>query len=590
MSIPSLQQPASAQTTLFEDIHSGKARLPSVEALRAERMRRDFKFFVKEMWSVIDPAKLEWNWHMDVICDALMKISHRTLKGLVIAVPPGTSKSILVSVLHPAWEWLPGNWPESQSMYLSGTGTVCNRDSGKCRTVLESEEYQQVANLLAEVNGSRMWTLTVDQNQKTWFTNTLNGSHQAVSLGQRYTGLRGTKLVVDDPADVEEVLMGSSERIAERMAEIVEAYDKKLLSRRNDLRSDPIVIIAQRLHCFDLPGVVMSRNEPGYQHIVLPLEYDPDIAVPEDPRRVPGEVLDKVRFTPVVVEDIRRKLQEQYHAQYNQRPVPAEGGMFKLDWFKRTYKWVGDQPGERGYVLAQQMRPAILPRFHRRILSVDCANKAKELSDPTVFSLWGQDDVQDVYLLAITKDKLAFPALYKMTQKLIRFHDPDVFICEDQGNGIALIPMIQEMFPGLTTVPIPAVKEKDIRASNTTHWWEAGRVHVPDDNSPFMVSYREEHLLFPNGDNDDQVDSTSQALQYLHDHRSLFRHRVIVGDTLIEATGDPDRPNMIYEPERGRFVHVLDHCNQPENYRQKSADQGALMWGALTGFRPGDDE
>ena len=54
----------------------------------------------------MDPDRpLSWNWHLDELCDVLTKVSAGEISRVVINVPPGTMKSLLVSVLWPTWEW-----------------------------------------------------------------------------------------------------------------------------------------------------------------------------------------------------------------------------------------------------------------------------------------------------------------------------------------------------------------------------------------------------------------------------------------------------------------------------------------------------
>ena len=47
--------------------------------------------------------------------------------------------------------------------------------------------------------------------------------------------------------------------------------------------------------------------------------------------------------------------------------------------------------------------------------------------------------------------------------------------------------------------------------------FEAGQVYVPQD-APWLAGWMSELLAFPTGRHDDQVDSTSQALDYLSQH------------------------------------------------------------------------
>ena len=56
--------------------------------------------------------------------------------------------------------------------------------------------------------------------------------------------------------------------------------------------------------------------------------------------------------------------------------------------------------------------------------------------------------------------------------------------------------------------------DKEARLLAQAARFEAGQVHLPAD-APWLADYVGELLAFPNGRHDDQVDSTSQALDHL---------------------------------------------------------------------------
>ena len=56
--------------------------------------------------------------------------------------------------------------------------------------------------------------------------------------------------------------------------------------------------------------------------------------------------------------------------------------------------------------------------------------------------------------------------------------------------------------------------DKEARLLAQSARFEAGQVHLPHD-APWLATYMDELLAFPNGRHDDQVDSTSQALHWL---------------------------------------------------------------------------
>src|SRR4051812_1628242 len=107
--------------------------LPPLGALEAERARRQqakeldlvrrnadairkrcktLAGFVREAWHVLEPTNdYVHGWHIDAICELLEAVTNGKLIALglenrvLINVPPGTMKSLLVSVFWPAWEW-----------------------------------------------------------------------------------------------------------------------------------------------------------------------------------------------------------------------------------------------------------------------------------------------------------------------------------------------------------------------------------------------------------------------------------------------------------------------------------------------------
>ena len=80
-------------------------------AVLAEQCRRSFYTFVKTMWGEIIEEKPVWNWHIQYLCKVLQTVSERVFKrepklyDLIVNVPPGTSKSSIISVFHPVWVW-----------------------------------------------------------------------------------------------------------------------------------------------------------------------------------------------------------------------------------------------------------------------------------------------------------------------------------------------------------------------------------------------------------------------------------------------------------------------------------------------------
>ena len=553
------------------------------EAMFSEMVRRDLKLFVRFLWPETDGSTpLEWNWHLDEICQALQEVFDKKVQYLVINVPPGTMKSTIVSVMYSAWVWLPGNDPEHSLLCVSGAGRVAERDSVKVRdSIIGSERYKRLCLALSVVHEplhsskSWPWALTTGQKAKLLYSNSAGGTRRAITSRSKYTGLRGDVIIFDDPYDVDDVISGDHERIAERMQDLRSQFVNKMMSRRNNESSDPVVLIMQRLHESDLSAYMMETyiDDPKAKFLVFPMEYDPEISSPYDPRAKEGELLfaNSKRFTKDKLAKTRSEMSstglDQWPAQYGQRPVAGSGGIFKVGFFTHVFPW---EPNWR--------RNAAVPRPMRVVLSVDPTNTATSKSDSAVWTVWAEDSAGHDWLADAMEKKVELPELITVTLSLVMAHRPDVVLVEEMGNGIGLILAVQEAFPHLTVIGVKPLREKGFkvtRAANTTDRWESGKVHTPMD-APFSARMRRQFLSFPRGRNDDWVDSSCQYLTWKKTNREgLFQYRI--GDVMA------DDGVAEVDPRTGETLRIgAPEENKPEDLRQlPHVNQGQILWAGL---------
>ena len=91
----------------------------------AEALKLSLKQFVVAAWPALKPddAYLH-NWHLDAICEHLEAVTRGEITRLQVWVPPVSMKTLLVSVMWPAWEWTHSPrtryWSASYSEPLSG--------------------------------------------------------------------------------------------------------------------------------------------------------------------------------------------------------------------------------------------------------------------------------------------------------------------------------------------------------------------------------------------------------------------------------------------------------------------------------------
>lgn len=455
---------------------------------------------MRQAWDVVEPGTpLLWNWHIEAICLHLEAVTRGDITRLVINIPPGHMKSLLVAVFWPAWEWI--EEPQTRSLFSSYAFELAVRDSVRCRDVLESDWYQEAFGPLWQLRDNR-WDLTSDQNAKHWFANTKKGFRFCLSVGGRATGFRGQKVVTDDPLNaIDRHSLGKRERV-------LDWWDRAMSSRLNDPRTGRKVVIAQRLHQGDLPGHLKQLG--GYEFVVLPSEFDPNKRSRtkigwQDPRNEAGELLHAELFTREVLDQAKQDLGHiEYAGQHQQEPAPAEGSILKRPWWKY-------------YVT----RPE---RFDEIIESWDMAFKDTKDSAYVVGQVWGRVGA-NIYLLDSVREKMDFTRTCAALVALsLKWPAARAKLVEDKANGPAVISALKQKVGGLIAVQPDGSKEA--RAYACQPYLEAGNCWLPamalSETSdappllePWVQDFVDECTLFPHSTYADQVDTYTQACKRL---------------------------------------------------------------------------
>jgi predicted phage terminase large subunit-like protein len=143
--------------------------------------------------------------------------------------------------------------------------------------------------------------------------------------------------------------------------------------------------------------------------------------------------------------------------------------------------------------------------------SWDTANKPTELSDYSVCSTWGAKD-KHLYLLQVFRKRLGYPELKRAVRDQAVAFSPTTILIEDKASGTQLI---QEMVnEGMHAIKrYEPTMDKIMRMHSVTSTIENGFVHLPD-KAAWLAEFLHELTTFPKGKNDDQADSTSQALDW----------------------------------------------------------------------------
>jgi predicted phage terminase large subunit-like protein len=292
--------------------------------------------FIREAWHHIPAlANVEYihGWHVGMISLHLEAITSGKLLDLgyqnrfLANVPPGTMKSLLVSVFWPAWEWT--QQPELQYIATSYREEFCNRDTSRMRDLVCSEWYQMLWGKDREAGGKLVRGVEMVARGDSRISNTAGGWREGVPFGS-LTGSRADRLIIDDPSSVD-----TAESDAQRNRTSIR-FRESVPYRINDPVKSAIVVIMQRLHVDDVSGIIEKLDLP-YIKVMLPMEFEEArrcvTPLARDPRRVEGELLFPQRFSREVVERDKIPLGPNGIAgQLQQRPFLRGGAMFKLAW------------------------------------------------------------------------------------------------------------------------------------------------------------------------------------------------------------------------------------------------------------------
>lgn len=185
-----------------------------------------------------------------------------------------------------------------------------------------------------------------------------------------------------------------------------------------------------------------------------------------------------------------------------------EGGVIKSKWWKR-YRLDSLEP------TPLEVRLALPPgRVVAWVHSWDTAQKAKQVNDPSVGTVWAVMDSGNAYLVDVVRKRMEYPDLKKAVQDLFNKWGGDVVLIEDKASGTSLIQDLRND----SKLPVKAVEpegDKVTRAVSSTLLMEAGRMWIPTMAS-WLLDFETELTSFPTkGVHDDQVDSVSQFLDWL---------------------------------------------------------------------------
>ena len=434
------------------------------EKKKGSQIHSDFLSFVKHVW----PEFVEGQHHK-VIAEKFNKLATGEINRLIINMPPRHTKSEFSSYLLPAW--MIGRNPKLKIIQTTHTAELAVRFGRKAKTLMDDKAYKEVFETRLREDSQAAGRWETEQG----------GEYFAAGVGGAITGRGADLLIIDDP---------HSEQDALNAASLERAYEWYTSGPRQRLQpGGKIVCVMTRWNMKDLTGMLLKSQKE--------LKSDKwDIV--EFPAILPsGEPVWPEYWKLEELESVKASLSiGKWNAQWMQNPTAEEGSILKREWWK---VWEEDH----------------IPPLQHVIQSYDTAFLKKETADYSAITTWGvfypdQDSPANLILLDAVKERLEFPELKRKALEQYQYWNPESVIIESKASGLPLTYELRKM--GIPVINYSPNKgnDKHARVNAVAPIFESGMIWAPDQK--FAEEVIEECAAFPYGDNDDLVDSTTQAV------------------------------------------------------------------------------
>ena len=464
--MPELQDLAAVPEDVKNELLRLELRLAQITA--RDQATSSFLSFCRYVW-----PEMIVGAHHKKIAAALDRVVSGECKRLMIAMPPRHGKSQMGSYLFPAY--LMGKKPDSKLIVGSHTAELAQRFGRMIRNLVADERYKE---LFPD------FLLSADSKAAGRWDTSHGGEAFFIGKGGAMTGRGGNVVILDDILDEQDALSNTA------MENTWEWYQSGPRQRLQP--NGAIIVINTRWKTDDLSGRLLKLQGAIKSDKWEVLEFPAILPSggPLWPEYWKLEELEAVKHTIGL---------QKWNAQWQQTPTADEGAILKREWWQR---WKPEEPPLVEYI----------------IQSYDTAYSKKETADYSVITTWGvfvpdQDSGPNIILLDVKKGRWDFPELKRIAREEYKAWNPDNVLIEAKATGITLQQELRRVGIPVTMYSPGgrrAGQDKVSRANSIAPILESGMVWAPE--TEWADELIEECAAFPNGDHDDMVDSTTQAL------------------------------------------------------------------------------
>lgn len=441
--------------------------------------------------------------HLAILDRAIIDaIAGRGPARILVNMPPRHGKTELLCRYLPAWYL--GTFPDRAVIIASHTVSLAHKSGSGARQIFNEFGPSLFGVELSDASAAK----------GDWSIKGRDGGLFACGVGTAVVGRGARLIIVDDPH------AGAKEAESQIERENVwQWYTEDLYTRKNP-GGAVIVVIQTRWHEDDLTGRLLEAQAGGadqWRHIRFPaIAEEGDIL-----GRHPGEALWPAMWSvDSLANDRRNMTSRSFSAQYQQRPLPMEGGLFKRAWFRHPEQSHDGIPTEVVSVTRywDKAYSADGGDYTAGALLVELADhrrpSGKWVVADVVRGRWSGRDREKVMRLTAVEDRRRFGE--NATVK--------IWASQDGGAGKESSDETVRNLQGFSIRINIERGDKQLRADPLACQAENGNVRMVKD-SPGMHDYLgdlkqqdgwnhaflEELTSFPFGKNDDQVDAVSGA-------------------------------------------------------------------------------
>lgn len=481
------------------------------------RVRGGFYRFVREFWHITCNEELVLNWHIKYCCELwediifrlaqkcewekeikqggwtgkwlikkVIKKREKRLHNLLINIPPGTSKSTIFVQMGFVWAWCID--PSLRILGGSYSEELAFKNALMRRDIMESRRFTDWFPDIVIRN---------DVDSLKLMKNGYGGAFGALGLEGTITGNHYELLVMDDPNNAnasETELKSTNEKI------------KNLNTRAANKETSVFVFIQQRVGNLDASAHVLGElnndvaKKSSYFHVCLPAEDSPDVKPIELRKFYKDGLLDPIRLNRDVLDDAKSANGlgiVKYTSQYLQRPAPADGIIWKVDYFQVVDE-VNMPTPEQLQLLGTDW---------------DTAETKNKENAATAWVTAGKIG-KNIFIIDIGWAWEEFPLILKRMKGIsTQYGGTHIHCIEAKSSGKSLVNTLRNAGIYAQEVKVTGGEDKVKRANDAVPVAANGNVYIAKRLIDKLLNDPKQGILnFPNGRYKDLADALAQSL------------------------------------------------------------------------------